>query len=72
MEQQCIFPQKLSPGDEVRVISPAQSMSIISSSVRSIAMSLDSKLASQSTVRRPTRFIHPQYNLGLRIYMKHS
>jgi len=34
---QQILPQKLSPGDEVRVISPAQSMSIISKPVRAIA-----------------------------------
>ena len=33
-----IFPKKLSKGDEIRVISPARSMSIISSSVRSIAL----------------------------------
>lgn len=33
-----IFPKKLSPGDEVRIISPAQSMSIISPPVRSIAL----------------------------------
>lgn len=32
-----IFPRKLSKGDEVRVIAPAQSMGIISPSVRSIA-----------------------------------
>ncbi|HEY4831918.1 MAG TPA: S66 peptidase family protein [Waddliaceae bacterium] len=38
MEQKRIVPQKLSPGEEVRVISPARSMSIISSSVRSIAL----------------------------------
>src|ERR1700722_2889735 len=38
MEQKQIVPQKLSPGEEVRVISPARSMSIISSSVRSIAL----------------------------------
>lgn len=34
-----IFPEKLSKGDEVRVISPARSLSIISTSVRQIAMS---------------------------------
>jgi muramoyltetrapeptide carboxypeptidase len=38
MKQERIFPQKLSPGDEVQVISPARSMSIISSSVRSVAI----------------------------------
>ena len=38
MQQQHIFPQKLSRGDEIQVISPSRSMSIISSSVRSIAI----------------------------------
>lgn len=33
-----IFPKKLSKGDEIRVISPARSMGIISSSVRSTAI----------------------------------
>ncbi len=37
MEQKYISPQKLSPGDEIRVVSPARSMSIISCSVRSNA-----------------------------------
>lgn len=38
MEQKCLFPQKLSPGDEIRVISPARSMSILSNSVRALAL----------------------------------
>lgn len=33
-----IFPKKLSKGDEIRIISPARSMGIISSTVRSIAL----------------------------------
>lgn len=33
-----VFPKKLSKGDEIRVISPARSMGIISPSVRSIAL----------------------------------
>jgi muramoyltetrapeptide carboxypeptidase len=33
-----IFPKKLSKGDEIRVISPARSMGIISPSVRSTAL----------------------------------
>jgi muramoyltetrapeptide carboxypeptidase len=33
-----IFPTKLLPGDQVRVVSPARSMGIISTAVRSIAM----------------------------------
>jgi muramoyltetrapeptide carboxypeptidase LdcA involved in peptidoglycan recycling len=33
-----IFPKKLSKGDEIRVISPARSMGIISPSIRAIAM----------------------------------
>lgn len=32
-----IFPNKLSPGDEIRIISPARSLAIIDSSVRKIA-----------------------------------
>lgn len=38
MEANKIFPQKLSRGDQVRVISPARSLAIISPSVRSMAL----------------------------------
>lgn len=38
MAEDKIFPKRLSPGDEVRVISPARSMSIISASARSLAI----------------------------------
>lgn len=37
MKESKIFPRKLSEGDEIRIISPARSMGIISSSIRSIA-----------------------------------
>lgn len=38
MKKEKIFPKKLKRGDEVRVVSPARSMSIISPDVRSIAL----------------------------------
>lgn len=38
MQQKIIFPKKLFPGDEIRIISPARSMHIIPSSVKSLAI----------------------------------